>query len=173
MGTGISGNYSYLKTNSSTVYSNTSNGNIKEGSQPYADLYSVLEEAIISDIHDGVYLKDLGYRQNPTATTLKEDDMHIVSSTFTGYVTYVINEDSKIIFGRRNGAKDFRTPHPSLIGGKDPKVKMAGMIIVKKGKIVSINNNSGHYRPNIQSLDMAKTVFNELGDQLFWKGKLK
>ena len=51
-------------------------------------------------------------------------------------LTYVIDENDKIIVGKRNGnGRDgIPTPHPSLIGGPDPKVKMAGILQVENGK---------------------------------------
>ena len=173
MGSGISNNYSYKNLCQSNIYSFSSSGNVRLESQPFSDTYSVLKEAITADKRDGTYIDGEGYRKNPTLTIIKPDDLFVISKDFTGSVPFVIDKDSNIIVGKRNGAKTFRTPHPSLIGGKNPKVKMAGMVNVKKGKIVLINNASGHYKPNIKSLGLAKDIFNKLGKQLFLKGGLK
>jgi len=40
-----------------------------------------------------------------------------------------------------------QTPHPSLISGKDSKVKMAGMVDIWNGKIYSCDDRSGHFKP--------------------------
>lgn len=58
-----------------------------------------------------------------------------------------------------------RSPHPTLIGGKDPKVICAGMITFSKGKIVSVNNNSGHYKPNIKSMELVDNFLFKLSKE--------
>lgn len=52
-----------------------------------------------------------------------------------------------------------RLPHPSLIGGKNPQVLAAGTIQFEDGKILSIDNASGHFRPDETSLDKARDIF--------------
>lgn len=90
---------------------------------------------------------------------------------------YVIDMDDNIIVGKRNGngrGKDAKpTPHPTLIGGKDPKVKMAGLIEIRGGKIYDYNNLSGHYKPNIKSMDVANKAFSKLSKSLFHKNAKK
>ena len=53
-----------------------------------------------------------------------------------------------MIIGDRNGngrtPSKTPTPHPTLIGGKDPKVKMAGILDIRGGKIYSYDDRSGH-----------------------------
>lgn len=90
---------------------------------------------------------------------------------------YVIDKDGNIIVGKRNvngRGKDAKpTPHPTLIGGKDSKVKMAGLIEIRGGKIYDYNNLSGHYKPNIKSMDAANKAFSKLSKSLFHKNAKK
>ncbi len=74
-----------------------------------------------------------------------------------GTITYVINEEGEFIFGKRFNPNNpnKRSPHPTLIGGLDPLVKCARMVTFKKGKIISINHMSGHFKPNIKSMKIA------------------
>ena len=64
---------------------------------------------------------------------------------------YVITTNGDIIVGKRNGnGRDgLATPHPTLIGGRNPEVTMAGMLHIHGGKIDSYDTNSGHFKPNI------------------------
>lgn len=57
-------------------------------------------------------------------------------------------------------------PHPTLIGGKDPRVLTAGELVIKNGKIVEINNQTGHFRSDINSLRHAKGALDTA-----WKSK--
>lgn len=79
-------------------------------------------------------------------------------------MTYVMDKDGNIIFGKRANPNDARkrAPHPTLIGGKDPQVQCAGMITFHKGRILSVNNQSGHYRPNIQSMEEVDAALQKL-----------
>jgi hypothetical protein len=52
-----------------------------------------------------------------------------------------------------------------LIGGKDPKVQCAGMIVFKKGRILSVDNDSGHYRPDKKSLTKVNDALQKLCDK--------
>ena len=98
-----------------------------------------------------------------------------------GNFTYVMDESGNIIFGKRlnpndekNGGVKKRCPHPTLIGGIDPKVKCAGIIVFRKGRIVSANTNSGHYKPNIKSLEEVDKLFSTMcvtNKQLFDKNQ--
>ena len=54
---------------------------------------------------------------------------------------------------------DGKAPHPTLIGGT-PRVQAAGMIEFRGGKIFSIDNLSGHFKPNTQSLGISESVIN-------------
>ena len=55
-----------------------------------------------------------------------------------------------------------RAPHPTLIGGKDPQVQCAGMITFYKGRILSVDNQSGHYRPNSKSMEKVDAALKKL-----------
>ena len=80
-----------------------------------------------------------------------------------------------IIIGERNGNgyNGKATPHPTLIGGENPRVQMAGILTVENGKIVSYNHMSGHFKPNIKSMDAAHKAFGRLPSYLFKGGKKK
>lgn len=67
----------------------------------------------------------------------------------------MLDTNGNMIVGKRvnpNNGKG-KAPHPTLIGGKNPKVQCAGMITFSKGKIIAVNNESGHFRPNIKSME--------------------
>lgn len=92
---------------------------------------------------------------------------------YSGNLTYVIDEHGNIIVGKRNG-RGFdgpATPHPTLIGEKNPKVKMAGILKVENGKIVKYDNQSGHFKPNEKSMKEADKAFGKLSKNLFKKGE--
>ena len=136
------------------------------GSQPYAPTYHVVGEMMDRDKADSeIYNPSTGYPKNPTAKNIADSIVHehieIGGKTPNGPVTYVMDESGNIIIGKRsnpiNPAK--RSPHPMLIGGRDPIVQCADMLYFKNGKILSIDNQSGHFRPNSKSMD---TVYNAL-----------
>lgn len=159
MGSGISGNYTGTRPT--------------EASQPYASSYGVTPEMLQFDIDRGVY--NGSYEKNPTAKNIYDaiDGECIISATRNKYLTYVIDMDDNIIVAERNG-NGFggkATPHPTLIGGKNPKVKMAGILYLEKGKITGYDHLSGHYKPNIKSMDAAKKAFKKLPSYLFKGGK--
>lgn len=141
-------------------------------SQPYAKSYHVEKSMHQKDIEDGVY-HDGKYDKNPSAKNLND----MISGNYIGDkrtnldLPYVITQDGDIIVGRRNGngRNGLATPHPTLIGGKDPQVAMAGMLHIQGGKIASYDNNSGHFKPNIKSMDVADKAFSKLPEKLFKK----
>lgn len=134
-------------------------------SQPYKEQYSVYGKMVKKDIKHHVYKPGIGYSRNPTAQNLSSmiNGNYIVSKTFNKTVPYVITTDGQIIIGDRNGngkgAGKLPTPHPTLIGGLDPKVKMAGILDIRGGKIYSYDDRSGHYRPNVKSMKWADIAF--------------
>lgn len=79
---------------------------------------------------------------------------------------YIVDQKGNIIIGTRNGE---RMPHPTLIGGKDPQVLGAGIVDIRAGKIYSIDNASGHYKPGTESLNAAKDAFGKLPEKYFSK----
>lgn len=76
-----------------------------------------------------------------------------------------------IIFGSRNGNGRLgaATPHPTMIGGSDPQVQVAGMLKIRGGKIYSYDYMSGHYKPNVKSMEAADKAFSKLSKNLFAK----
>lgn len=162
MGSGYSGNYS---------------GTI-ERSQPFsASGYHVDKPMLEHDKESGTYLDDLGYRLNPTATnindTIIDNKIYVDGKIANGKFTYVVDSDGKLIIGRRNGSARFQTPHPSLIGGKDPVVKMAGMVDIREGKVYSWDDRSGHFKPSNMSMKYANRAFGKLPKELFAKKSKK
>ena len=135
------------------------------GSQPYQDEYSVYAKMMKKDIIRGIYKPGIGYSKNPTAKTLDSiyDGQYIGGRNGAMTVPYVITTNGEVIIGKRNGngraPGALPTPHPTLLGGTDPKVRMAGILVVKGGKIVSYDDRSGHYRPNIKSMKWADEAF--------------
>lgn len=129
-------------------------------SQPYAASYAVVPEMLrhdkrVSDIYD----PDKGYFKNPTATDLKEahKDGEIRfkdGKPVKDFAIYVLDNEGHLIIGYRKNPNnpDKRSPHPTLIGGKDPHVACAGILHFKEGKIISVDQERGHFRPHEKSL---------------------
>ncbi len=117
----------------------------------------------------GGVLVDGIYKNNPTAqniTGLLTDSGRIGSKNMNGQFMYVVDQKGNVIIGTRSGE---RMPHPTLIGGKDPLVLGAGIVEIRAGKIYSIDNASGHYKPGSGSLDAVKDAFGKLPDKYFSK----
>lgn len=144
------------------------------GSQPYAPSYHVESSMKKHDIETGVY-KGI-YTKNPTAKKLTD----MINGNYIGNKTtnesglpYVIDMNGNIIVGKRSGngrgLGALPTPHPTLIGGNDPQVQMAGLLKIGGGKILSYDNNSGHYKPNAKSMSVADEAFSKLPATLFSK----
>ena len=140
-------------------------------SQPYSPSYHVESAMYRMDILNGTY-HDGHYDKNPTARNINDliNGNYIVGKTFNAEnMPYVIDLNGNIILGKRNGnGRDgLPTPHPTLIGGKDPQVQMAGLVRIRGGKIISYDNRSGHYKPNIDSMAVADQAFSKLSATLF------
>jgi len=111
-----------------------------------------------------------GYFKNPTAINLSDcidgDGLIFEGHRVEGRMTYVMDAEGNIIFGKRSNPNNSkkRAPHPTLIGGKNPLVQCAGMITFRKGKILSVDNRSGHFRPHIKSLDKVINALQTLCD---------
>lgn len=142
------------------------------GSQPYAESYHVVASEMKKDKKDSdIYDKDTGYFKNPTAVKLedsiKNDRVYVDGKKQMGTITYVMDDAGNIIIGVRQNPNNpsKRCPHPTLIGGTDPTVQCAGMITFTKGRISSVNTNSGHYRPNSQSLPKVTQALQKLCDK--------
>lgn len=155
-------------------YSNSYSGT-KERSQPYKTYYHVIDSMHKHDIETGAF-KDGEYLKNPTAQNIHNmiKDECIGNKSTNETFTYVITKDNQIIVGKRNGngrgEGKIPTPHPSLVGGADPKVKMAGLLYVESGKIVRYDDRSGHFKPNKKSMKVADEMFGKLPKYLFKNG---
>ena len=141
-------------------------------SQPYAASYAVISSIRDHDKEFGIY-GDSGYRRNPTAVRLQSliKGNYIVDKHTNRIFEYVIDLDGDIIVGNRhgNGARGDPTPHPTLIGGRNPRVRVAGLLHVRGGKIYSFDTRSGHFKPHERSLDIAHAIFSRLSWMLFHK----
>ncbi len=142
-------------------------------SQPYAKSYGVTKDMVEYDKARGVYT-DNGYGMNPTAVKASSSvrDGILVNKDGTpmdGHYTYAVTTSGELIIGKRNGnGRDgLATPHPTLVGGKDPKVKVAGIVVMAQGKITKYDNESGHFKPNILSMPAADEAFSKLPDSAF------
>ena len=141
----------------------------KGGSQPYAESYHVVPSEFQKDKTDAdIYNPKTGYFKNPTAIKLEKsienNRVYINGKKQMGTITYVLDKDGNIIIGVRQNPNNpsKRCPHPTLVGGKDPTVQCAGMITFSKGRISSVNVNSGHYRPNHESLKKVNEALQKL-----------
>ncbi len=76
---------------------------------------------------------------------------------------YVVDDAGNIIIGThaRNIAN---TPmsHPALIGGANLQVRAAGIVDIRGGRIDSVDNASGHFKPGAGSLGAAEEAFRRL-----------
>ncbi len=140
------------------------------GSQPYSDTYSVYSKMLDIDMKDPDIYGKTGYFKNPTAVNLSDcidgDRLIFEGHRAEGCMTYVMDTEGNIIFGKRSNPNNSkkRAPHPTLIGGKKPLVQCAGMITFRKGKIFSVDNQSGHYRPDSKSLNKVISTLQTLCD---------
>ena len=144
------------------------------GSQEYASSYHVDKPMLKADKKRGIY-HDGHYDKNPTAENLLEkvNGNYIENKRFNKKVPYVVDLNGNIIIGQRNGngtgTDALPTPHPTLIGGKDPQVKVAGILEIRGGKIYNYDNDSGHYKPNVKSMPAADEAFKKLPPSVFSK----
>lgn len=143
-------------------------------SQPYASSYGVTDEMLEYDKDRGVFSDEKGYSLNPTAVDAVNSvrDGVLVGhdgKPMDGSYTYAVKENGDLVIGKRNGnGKEGKaTPHPTLVGGKDPKVRIAGIVTMSKGKIVKYDNESGHFKPNNLSMPAADEAFLKLPSSAF------
>lgn len=115
------------------------------------------------DIKQGV-MQDGRYVKNPTAKPLNPGTVEVTpggkvkvdGKLLNGEYMYVVDMDGNITFGGRGGQ---HMPHPTLIGGENPQVQAAGMMKVQGGKIIYVDNGSGHFKPGSGSLEAAEKAF--------------
>lgn len=141
-------------------------------SQPYAPKYGVLPEMKARDREIGVF-GPKGYISNPTTKSINEmiNGRYIGNKRLNGIFIYAITTKGEIVIGKRNGNgfDGLPTPHPTLIGGRNPKVKIAGLLDIRGGKIFSYDHMSGHFKPNRKSMKEADEIFSKLPEYLFHK----
>ena len=107
-----------------------------------------------------------GYIKNPTSTNLSTivAKGKIGGGFENGQFMYVIDGNGDVLVGKRLGKN---MPHPTLIGGLDPQVRAAGMVEIRAGKIVKIDNHSGHFRPPREALAKALKGYLKLPKDAF------
>lgn len=133
--------------------------NAVEGQAP--KLFGVDPATTTADAAAGV-LNNGSYIKNPSAknlTSLLTDSGKIGSKEMSGKFMYVVENNDEIIIGTRAGQ---RMPHPTLVGGVNPQVYAAGIVDIRGGRIYSIDNASGHFKPGPEALKAAERAFNRL-----------
>lgn len=145
-------------------------------SQKYAPQYHVVDKMQKQDKADPTIWSDSsGYFKNPSAVNIqdctRDRSVYYEGRKANGKMTYVVDTDGNLIFGKRSNPinPSARSPHPMLIGGKDPQVRVAGMIEFRGGKIYAIDTDSGHFRPPVKSLAAAKAALGNLPKEIFHK----
>jgi hypothetical protein len=113
-----------------------------------------------------VWQEDRGYIKNTTAKPLSSviKNGKVGGGFENGTFMYVVDEKGEVWVGKRQGKN---MPHPTLIGGKSPQVQAAGMVKIEGGKIVQIDNHSGHFRPPRGSLKAALKSYLKLPKAAF------
>lgn len=179
VGSGVSGLYMGTYGANIAAGKQGAGGNAKSvdserRSQPYADSYGVTPDMLQYDKDRGVYSEETGYTRNPTTVNACDNVREGVivdheGKPMNGSYTYAVKENGELVIGKRNGnGKDGKaTPHPTLVGGKEPRVKVAGMVTMSNGKIVKYDNESGHFKPNDLSMSEADKAFSQLPDTVF------
>jgi hypothetical protein len=138
--------------------------------------YSVRSAALADDMDevfvdpDGtlkqIWTPSRGYIRHPHARYLDKtigEDGRIGGWFKEGVFHYVVDERGRVLIAPRSvdpaDPDGWALPHPTLIGGKDPKVLAAGEVEIRAGQIYRIDNYSGHYHPGRPSLRAAVTGF--------------
>lgn len=148
--------------------SGISNAYSSGGSQPYQPTYHVVKSMLELDKKAHIYKSNRGYFKNPTRADLekaiKDNAITFQGEEAEGNFMYVLDTEGHIIFGKRQNpyTSRGRSPHPTLIGGKDPVVQAAGIMKFKDGRIVSFDDQSGHYRPSSKSMAKVEAVLQKL-----------
>ncbi|WP_159439337.1 ParB N-terminal domain-containing protein [Tenacibaculum agarivorans] len=90
-----------------------------------------------------------------------------LNSHFLGQETMYVVDEYDNIFVRVHG-DGLEYPHPTLIGGENPNVKGAGMLVFENGKLTFIDNNSGHFKPSDESLvEVLKILKQQIPANIF------
>jgi hypothetical protein len=115
-------------------------------------------------LEDGVYIKNP--RAQNISDLVKPGSNYIENSKMNGQYMYVVDTDVNIIIGTKAGQ---HMPHPTLVGGSNPTVQGAGIVEIRGGKIYSIDNASGHFKPDNSCLPSVQNAFEQLPTNVFHK----
>ena len=168
------GNEWNFNTKYKTPYIGTGNKGQELISSNSSRLYSVVPEMHELDKYRRTFrANETGYVKNPTAQNITNyiNNTNYLGTggkkgALNGQYMYVVDINDNIIIGNR--AKGIVSgliedtdslPHPTLIGGFNPQVQGAGIITIQGGKIIEINNASGHFRPDSSSLVQVEKLF--------------
>ena len=131
--------------------------------------YTVDPSMQAKDIEMGVLI-DEAYIKNPTAQNMsdliKTGSNYVGNSKMNGQFMYVVDTNGNIVIGSRAGQ---HMPHPTLIGGTNPTVQGAGIVEIRGGKIYSIDNASGHFKPDSSCMTSVQNAFGQLPSNVFHK----
>ena len=167
------GNEWNFNTKYKTPYIGTGNKGQELISSNSSRLYSVVPEMHELDKYRRTFrANETGYVKNPTAQNITNyiNNTNYLGTggkkgALNGQYMYVVDINDNIIIGNRakgmvSGLIDTDSlPHPTLIGGFNPQVQGAGIITIQGGKIIEINNASGHFRPDSSSLVQVEKLF--------------
>jgi hypothetical protein len=117
---------------------------------------------VTKEIKQGTYHPETGYIKNPSAKKLGSEmsvdpqgrliDPDTGMPLPDGKYIFAVTPDESMVIGLRTN----RTyPHPTLIGGFDPRVKTAGELRISEGRVVEIDNQTGHFQVDYDSLYQA------------------
>jgi RHS repeat-associated protein len=117
-------------------------------------------------------LRDGSYQTNPTRMAFA--DLEVTpggklkhgGQLLNGQYMYVVDQNGQILLGTRSGS---RMPHPTLVGGVDPRVQAAGIMDIRGGKIHGIDTASGHFKPSAASLDAVERALSDVDRKVFAK----
>ena len=179
------GNYGLGKENEwnfniwyKTPYIETGNKMEELISSSSSKLYSVIPEMYELDIKRRTFkLFENGYVKNPTAQNITNyiNNTNYLGTggkkgALNGQYMYVVNINDNIIIGNRATGQIINggLPHPTLIGEIDPKVQGAGIVNIREGKIIKIDNTSGLFRLDSSSLGKVEKLFlNKVPDKYY------
>jgi hypothetical protein len=143
-------------------------GSLNRGSKGGTGHGYLVDSTMFPDDEAAGVLGNREYVKNPTAHNINdyisEGSNYLGSKNINGQYMYVVDMDGNIIIGTRGGQ---RMPHPTLVGGGNPQVQAAGIVEIRGGKIYSINNASGHFKPSVESLGIAEDAFSNLQQNIF------
>ena len=176
------GNEWNFNTKYKTPYIGTGNKRKELVSSSSSRLYSAVPE--MHELDKGRYTfrpNETGYVKNPTAQNITNyiNNTNYLGTggkkgSLNGLYMYVVDANNNIIIGNRaigqvSGVESGKgLPHPTLIGGFEPKVQGAGIVTIQGGKIIKVDNASGHFKPDSSSLGKVEKLFlNKVPDKYY------